>query len=549
MLVAASFIGGSEVQQGGSFVKAAKLPVDESERLKSLREYEVLDTEAEHCFDEITELASQLCGTPIALVSLIDSHRQWFKSKVGLDASETPREFALCAHAILQDEVFEVCDASADVRFFDNPLVTGGPKIRYYAGAPLRSFSGQAFGTLCVINPKPMQLNAQQRNALTILGRQVVAQLELRKRIKEISEANQAKDEFLSNISHELRTPLNAICGFSELLQSSEQTSLSAAQTTYVKNIDFGSQQLLSIVNSVLDLEKIDAGKMELQPEPTEISGLINNVLEMMVVDAKKAQIKLTSSISTELSDAVYNLDKTKLTQVLTNILSNAIKHTQANLTVKLVAKKVNDKLLIEVIDQGAGISEEDQRVLFDKYRQVGAVRKEGTGLGLCICKGLVTLMGGHIYLSSELAVGTTVRITLPIVNAQAKMQTKNTGAHVHCHQYVCVVEDNPLNQVLMQTILKQLKCRFEIFDCAESMLSSPHLSEYDIFLMDINLPGMSGIEAQQHLKTKCPSKPVFAVTADIFRERELRIAFDGVIAKPYRKVQISEVLKNKAQM
>ncbi|KZX02200.1 hypothetical protein JL49_01370 [Pseudoalteromonas luteoviolacea] len=530
-------------------MKAAKLPDDESERLKSLHEYEVLDTEAEHCFDEITELASQLCGTPIALVSLIDSQRQWFKSKVGLDASETPRELAFCAHAILQDEVFEVCNASVDVRFFDNPLVTGGPKIRYYAGAPLRSFSGQAIGTLCVINPKPMQLNAEQRNALTILGRQVVAQLELRKRIKEISKANQAKDEFLSNISHEIRTPLNAIFGFSELLlQSSEQTGLSAAQTNYVKNIDFGSQQLLSIVNSVLDLEKIDAGKMELQPEPTEISNLISNVLAMMTVNAKKAHINLESSISSELNEAVFNLDKTKLTQVLTNILSNAIKYTQANLTVKLVAKKVNNKLSIEVIDQGAGISDEEQRVLFDKYRQVGAVQKEGTGLGLCICKGLVTLMGGSIHLSSELKKGTIVRITLPIASAKAKVKTINTDAQVPCHQYVCVVEDNPLNQVLMQTILKQLKCRFEIFDCAESMLSSPHLNEYDTFLMDINLPGMSGLEAQQQIKAICPSKPVFAVTADIFRERELRVAFDGVITKPYRKVQISDVLKNKAK-
>ncbi|MBQ4811219.1 response regulator [Pseudoalteromonas luteoviolacea] len=530
-------------------MKAAKLPDDESERLKSLKEYDILDTDAEHCFDEITQLASQLCGTPIALVSLIDSQRQWFKSKVGLDASETPREFAFCAHAILQDEVFEVCDASADVRFFDNPLVTGGPKIRYYAGTPLRSFSGQAIGTLCVINPKPMQLDQAQRNALTILGRQVIAQLELRKRIKEISQANQAKDEFLSNISHELRTPLNAISGFSELLmQSSEQENLSTSQINYIKNIDFGSQQLLSIVNSVLELEKIDAGKMDLQPEPIEVSGLIKNVIGMMAVSAEKAQVNLEQSISNDLNGTVLNIDKTKVTQVLTNLLNNAIKYTQTNRKVRLNAKTADNQLVIEIEDQGSGISDSDQRKLFDKYRQVGSVRKEGTGLGLCICKGLVALMGGHIHLTSELGKGTTVRVVLPVEIVTEQRIKNDAEAHGTCHRYVCVVEDNPLNQVLMQTILQQVQCRFEIFDSAESMLSSPDLADFDVFLMDINLPGMSGLEAQQELKIVCPSKPVFAVTADIFRERELRKAFDGVIAKPYRKVQIINVLNNKTE-
>ncbi|MCF2857059.1 ATP-binding protein [Pseudoalteromonas sp. SMS1] len=528
-------------------MEAAKLPSDESERLKSLLDYDILDTSAEHCFDELTQLASQICGTPIALVSLLDSHRQWFKSKVGLDASETPREFAFCGHAILQDEVFEICDASADVRFFDNPLVTGGPKIRFYAGTPLRSFSGQAVGTLCVIDSKPMKLTACQKETLTILGRQVIAQLELRKRIKEITLANAAKDEFLSNISHELRTPLNAIVGFTELLmQPANQIGLNEPQKGYVRNIDFGSKQLLAIVNSVLDLEKIDAGKMDLQLAPTALSPLIHDVLAMMKVSAEQAQLKLVLILSAELQSVSLNLDKTKLTQVLCNLLSNAIKHSCEGQEVTLSAQMIDQQLAIDVIDQGAGISEQDQRLLFDKYRQVGAVKKEGTGLGLCICKGLLSLMAGHIHLESTLGVGTKIRITLPANLASGtekgqQIEDTNVGEHV-----ICVVEDNPLNQVLMQTILKQVECRFEIFDCAESLFNSPFLRQFDLCFMDINLPGMSGIEALHKLKAEIPSLTVVAVTADIFRERELKSLFDGVIAKPYRKVEITDVLKKR---
>ncbi|TQF71191.1 hybrid sensor histidine kinase/response regulator [Pseudoalteromonas luteoviolacea] len=528
-------------------MEAAKLPSDESERLKSLLDYDVLDTEAEHCFDELTQLASQICEAPIALVSLLDSHRQWFKSKVGLDATETPREFALCGHAILQDEVFEVCDASADVRFFDNPLVTGGPKIRFYAGTPLRTFSGQAIGTLCVINTKPMKLSALQRDTLTILGRQVIAQLELRKRIKDMSKANEAKDEFLSNISHELRTPLNAIVGFSELLMQPEsQVALNEPQKSHIKNIDFGSKQLLAIVNSVLDLEKIDAGKMDLQLEPIEISTLINDVLAMMKVSAEHAQVKLILTLSAELQGISLNLDKTKITQVLCNLLSNAIKHTAQEQEVRLCAQLVDQQLVIKVIDQGAGISDKDQRLLFDKYRQVGAVKKEGTGLGLCICKGLLALMGGTIRLESKLGEGTKVSIALPAHTVNTTEKIAYVEEKSICDRHVCVVEDNPLNQVLMQTILNQIECRFEIFDCAERLFESPFLKQFDICFMDINLPGMSGIEAQKKLKADVPSMPVFAVTADIFRERELNSLFDGVIAKPYRKVQIVDVLKKR---
>lgn len=163
-------------------MEIAPLPQDESARLDALRRYNILDTEPEQAFDDLVKLAAKICQTPIALVSLVDPLRQWFKAKVGVTACETSRDIAFCAHAILQRGVFEIPDTLVDPRFATNPLVTSEPFIRFYAGTPLMTPDGYPLGTLCVIDRVPKQLTAEQQDVLSTLGRQIVSLLELRLR-------------------------------------------------------------------------------------------------------------------------------------------------------------------------------------------------------------------------------------------------------------------------------------------------------------------------------------------------------------------------------
>lgn len=176
-------------------MQPAPIHVDEAARLAALHRYAILDTPAEAEFDEFSRLAAYICATPISLISLVDTGRQWFKSRLGIAAPETPRDISFCGHAIHGLEVFEVRNALEDERFSDNPLVTSAPNIRFYAGAPLVTPDGHAIGTLCVIDSIPRQLSAEQRAALTTLGRQVVRQLEMRQARRLLSNVLDAASE------------------------------------------------------------------------------------------------------------------------------------------------------------------------------------------------------------------------------------------------------------------------------------------------------------------------------------------------------------------
>ena len=200
-------------------LKPAPIPANERERLSALQQLKILDTSIETSFDEITTIAAEVCETPIALVSLVDESRQWFKSSYGLEAKETARDVSFCGHAILQDQLFEIPDSSTDDRFKDNPLVLGGPKVAFYAGVPLLTANKLAIGTLCVIDNKPKKLNDFQRRVLLVLGNQVSHLLEIRRLSNLLSEAKavEAALAVVATYNHEINNPLMIAKGLFEV--------------------------------------------------------------------------------------------------------------------------------------------------------------------------------------------------------------------------------------------------------------------------------------------------------------------------------------------
>ena len=247
------------------------IPKDEKERLADLYRYQVLDTPAEENFDNITMLASHICNTPIALVTLVDSKRQWFKSKVGVTISETSRDVALCAHAIMQQDLLVVRDASTDKRFARNPLVTSNPKIRFYAGAPLVTPDNHALGTLCVIDRVPRVLTRDQTKALRALSRQVMLQLETRRKIVELKQrllerrrmeknlvkamksleaGSRNKDEYFLKVRHEIQATMGGIIEMADQLLA---RSVTPKQREYVETVRSSARSLLELTEDSSD--------------------------------------------------------------------------------------------------------------------------------------------------------------------------------------------------------------------------------------------------------------------------------------------------------
>jgi signal transduction histidine kinase len=532
-------------------MKIAPPTADEAARLKALYDYEVLDTEAEKMFDDLTQLAAQICDAPITLISLIDPNRQWFKSKVGMDKEETSRDIAFCAHAIHQKEIFEVRDTLQDKRFFDNPLVTSAPNIRFYAGTPLVSQDGHAIGTLCVIDDKPNKLTSDQRQALEVLGRSVISQMELRQKIKELKQANEHKTEFLSNMSHELRTPLNAIIGFSRLmLDDIKYQKLPANFPEYLGHIDYSGRRLLSVVNSVIDLNKIEAGMMQVQLEPTCIREFIKDLEGMLAITANEREVVFSVNVSDRLSTYLV-IDQAKISQIITNLVHNAIKFTDSGKWVKVEFSFNNENLMITVADQGAGISSADQAKLFTKFQQVGQAKSsEGSGLGLSITQGLVEILGGTIKVLSTLGSGSIFRVILPqqtdTTTLQQDVNQSPEQASFNLSSKVLVVEDNKINQAVMLAVFESLALPIIIVRTGEEAIEIANNRHFDLIFMDIHLPGMDGRQASEQIKNMYPNIPIVALSADAFNQHkfdENDKVWDEYLCKPLEKEKLIQAL------
>ena len=551
----------------------AQIPEDEISRLKDLYEYDILDTEAEKVFDDLTQLAADICETPISLISLVDPNRQWFKSKYGIEVDETERDIAFCSHAILQKQIFEIQNALVDKRFHDNPLVTNNPNIRFYAGAPLITPRGNAIGTLCVISDEPKRLDKKQVTALTILGKEVITQLELKLHNKKLANAlksqqiqnqaliklkeeadiaNHLKSKFLANMTHELRTPLHGILNLAEF---------AIAETTLVdkdnslKSILSSARYLSNIVNDILDFSKIEANKLEIEHIDFNLNEIVNNVIKPHQKHASRKGINFLFSIDSNTAETLKG-DPIRVSQILNNLCSNAIKFTKqgkVEINVRVQKSTKNSQTIeFEIIDTGVGIDEAVQAHLFKEFHQADiSTSREygGTGLGLTICVRLSELMNGKIGLTSTKGKGSTFTylqtFDIATTNKIPKPDIAVTDLQ-GCH--VLVAEDNKVNQTIVSKMLKAHNANVVFTDngkeCVEYFESNP----VDLIFMDIQMPVMDGIQATQAIRaTKAGQTiPIIAMTANTMKqdiEHYLDIGMDGYLTKPFDKAKLNSLL------
>lgn len=326
----------------------------ENIRLQTLYDYEILDTEFELEFDNLVKLASQICEAPISLISLVEKDRQWFKANTGLDATETSRSVSFCAHAIHQDEIFIVEDASKDERFTNNPLVLGEPHIRFYAGMPLKAPNNQNIGTLCIIDERPRQLTDNQKFALETLSNQVMKLLEHRIKIREtevqkkqIVQLDEQKNKVLSVILNDISTPLNIL---ESTLSFFSQDELGDEEFKYMFS-DTGKaiQRTNYLLANVAHWTKIQLHEEKMEKEEVFLNQLIEDENRVFVKIAQDKGIQLENHIE---PSAKVLTSKNTLKLILRSLLLNA--YTRQSTGV-IDVKSVQDggDCIIDMIDTG----------------------------------------------------------------------------------------------------------------------------------------------------------------------------------------------------
>ena len=397
-------------------VEPALIPGNEAQRMEAVRRYDILDTPPDGAFDRITALAARLFDVPIAIVSVVDHDRIWFKAHYGLETTQIDRDPGLCASAILHEGPWIVENAPADPRALANPLVAGAFGLKFYAGVPLRTDDGYNLGTLCILDYKAREISAAEVTTLEDLAGMVMSELEVRlssrKALAEASEREQLKDAFLGMLSHEFRTPVTTIYAAAQLLSRDKVVMADTRLRSLFPDIAAESERLLRLVDDLLVLTRIERGVLEAEHEPVLLQRVLPKVIdrERRRYDGRSVRL----DVPTDLPPALC--DQTFLEQVLANLLSNAFKYSDPLSEVEVEVVDRGEELEVRVRDRGIGMETNELESAFDLlYRSPEAkLIAPGAGVGLYVCRQLVETMGGRVWIAPKDGQGTSIAFTVP---------------------------------------------------------------------------------------------------------------------------------------
>ncbi|MGA5305419.1 GAF domain-containing sensor histidine kinase [Nucisporomicrobium flavum] len=389
----------------------APLPDDEAARLAALHDAQVLDTPAEDDFDDIAMLASEICATPVGMVTFVDRDRQWVKAAAGVDRGEVGGGLPYCFRVVEGRQMVEVPDTGPGT-----PALAGH-EVRFYAGAPVVLGGNHSIGTVCVVDRRPRELTEEQRRALRSLARHASVQLELRRYARHAGEIvdrlrqlDRMKDSFLASVSHELRTPLSAIRGYLEMLLDDDFDAETSHR--FLTVMQRNSDRLLRLIDDLLTVARLSDESVELDLTEIDLAELVHHVTLSCRPLAEHREVKLRIRCA---EPVPARGDAKRLGQALNHLIMNAIKFTAAGGEIS-VTTTAGDEPEVVITDTGVGIPADELPHVFDRFFRsatADAMATPGPGLGLAIVRSIIDAHHGSIHVASEPGIGTTVRIIL----------------------------------------------------------------------------------------------------------------------------------------
>jgi signal transduction histidine kinase/AmiR/NasT family two-component response regulator len=517
-------------------------------------------------FERIGRLARAFTNLDLGDVVMVGAKRSWHAS-VGPDwAEEVCEDQSFSEVVVHEDAVLWVANATEDPRFRDHPHVTGAEGVRFYAGAPIRLADGRAIGVVCVAGGEPRAYDQNLADVLIDLAAIASnecsrhhAQRDLVKFAGEADAANKAKSEFLANMSHEIRTPLNGVMGIAGALA---RTNLTPPQAEMVELIETSAQTLEALLTDILDLARIEAGRLEIRPEPFDLVTSVNACAALFEASAQAKDLKLTVEIDAY-AHGSFEGDGPRIRQILTNLVGNAVKFTsegEVKLAVAARRDETTTHFTFTVSDTGIGFDEATRQRLFGRFQQAdGSITRQygGTGLGLAISRSLAEAMGGDLIAHATPGSGATfvLSLELPRRHGAVEMWGEHEAAQPEDTELdamrVLLAEDHPTNRRVVELILGAAGVELIAVENGAEAVDEASRSHFDLILMDMQMPVMDGLTAIAAIRRReiklGRRTPIYTLTANAMPEHaeaSVSAGADGHVTKPITAERLLHVVE-----